>query len=99
MNLFGFCSSEHNRFDFDFYAQKKKKIFITLSLPEIEKVKTAWGNLKPPIYDNRIIINVSRHQDFSGLLDKWATYHIKIFYYTTPKFSNKKAVLLYTSFL
>ncbi len=95
-NLFGFCSSEHNRFDFDFYAQKQKKIYVSLSKDEIEKIKSAWGQYKPPIYNDRIVINISKHQDLSNLLDKWNNFHIKIQYFSYNGYSNKKAVLLYT---
>jgi hypothetical protein len=97
MNLLGFCSSEHNKFDIDFYSQKQKKIYLTLPMNEQEKVIRAWGNLKPPIYEDRIIINVSRHQDFSNILDKWGTYHIKVQFYKSDKFASKKAVLMFIS--
>ena len=97
MNLFGFCSSDHNKFDIDFHSQKQKKIYVTLPVAEREKINNAWGNLKPPIYDDRIIININRHQDLSNILDRWITFHIKIQFYKSNQFMSKKAILMFTS--
>ncbi len=67
---------------------EKKRFFLKTELSEIQKIKKIWGDLKPPIFDNQIIINSSKLPP----LNKTITILVRIVNYKTPLFSNKKLV-------
>lgn len=85
MDISGIYKSEHF---------KLGKIYLTISHSESERIRSIWGPTKPPIYGDRIIINVSEKKDISPYLDRLMVYHTKVQHYTTKEYNGKKLVFL-----
>jgi len=84
MNVTGFCASANNTIDENFYARRQKKIYVKLTPEDLERIRKSDGYFRSPVYDDRLIVSVTKYTNVAALLDRWCKYHLDISTYTVP---------------
>jgi hypothetical protein len=73
-NIIGICKSDLNNYTFETMLKKQKKIYITIS--ECEKQKLLKLGVKLPIKNNTLIVNFFGKQDITPIFNKLQIFHI-----------------------
>lgn len=69
----------------------RKRIKISVTAAEIQKLRLAWGPEHMPIYNNELKINVYGRVDLSHLSGKYAKYKLKISK-PAPQYNKKRLI-------
>lgn len=87
----GYLQAEHN-------IENTKKIYISLTQKEIDKIQRIWGAYDIPIRENILKVNLSRERNFTGLFNQKKIFFCKTKVIYLPE-KHKKYKLLYLEYM
>ena len=90
-NITGICKPELNVINQEFMLKRQKKIYVSISESEIQKLHKSFDKL--PIKNGNISINFFGKQDISPILGKLYVFHVSIYRLKQNIYGNHKLIL------